>query len=163
MPNDMEHERRRFREMNVRQLWTRLGRITDVTKLRNFVRLCDEYASAEYRSLKAAAENKLNERLGVREETPRWSVDPFADAHRLQAELRQNRGDRHVEQHEVGINCPRCGRSFWRDRDVQMFDGRMHCNDCVAEMVKVRRQLMLKEKPKEKIRVIRLSKKGGRK
>jgi hypothetical protein len=45
MPNTLEHERHRFSTMSVKQLYTRLGKITDREKLRNFICVCIEHYS----------------------------------------------------------------------------------------------------------------------
>lgn len=49
MPNNIEHERMRWGSLTERQLWTRLGRITDMRKLRNFVVLAMERGYREDR------------------------------------------------------------------------------------------------------------------
>lgn len=56
MPNDLSHERMRFQTMNIRQLRTRLGKITDRQKLQNFIQMCIEYG---YDDLRVEATRKL--------------------------------------------------------------------------------------------------------
>lgn len=43
MPNDLAHERERFRTLTVAQLRTRLSRITDLVKVSNFIIVADGY------------------------------------------------------------------------------------------------------------------------
>ncbi len=50
MPNDLDHERMRFRTMNERQLLARLGKITDRQKLGNFIQVCREDALSSLRA-----------------------------------------------------------------------------------------------------------------
>lgn len=70
MPVTMEHERKRFSQMTELQLWSRLGKITTVEKLNNFIRLAKEY---NYPDLEIAAKGRLFKLTGQRPSLP--SID----------------------------------------------------------------------------------------
>ena len=69
MPNDMQHERQRFRTMSLTQLGRRLGKITDRQKLGNFIQLAGECG---YFPLRNAAISRYNELYG--EGSPRYVI-----------------------------------------------------------------------------------------
>jgi len=60
----IEHEALRFRQMTTRQLWTRLNKIRDRSKLRLFADMAVSYfgrtGDAEYRRLANEAERRLH-------------------------------------------------------------------------------------------------------
>lgn len=58
MEDIMEHTRMRFRTMSMKQLYTRLDRITRIDKLDAFISVASEYP---YYALQQAAKNKLIE------------------------------------------------------------------------------------------------------
>jgi hypothetical protein len=66
MKNPMEHERMRFKSMSLQQLTTRLGRITQLDKLKMFIIVAGEFRLPE---LKNQAQNKLMELTGPRPTT----------------------------------------------------------------------------------------------
>lgn len=178
MPNDIEHERYRFSRMNERGLWTRLGRITDVTKLRNFIVMCEQYG---YRSLRDAAEDKLNERLGVRERRPvaddvqisrdalmRAALQQRDERMRRDAEAlaRMNRERARDRSSRAVVNngtCARCGAGIDLGATPYRF-GNPYCGECVVLVDQESMGTRARAKPKEKMRVIRIGKKnkGGR-
>lgn len=63
MANTMEHERMRWRTMTVSQLRSRLGKITDLTKISNFITLAVEHG---YMDLAQQARDQYAELSGGR-------------------------------------------------------------------------------------------------
>lgn len=57
MEDPMEHERMRFKSMTIKQLYTRLNRITDPGKLQRFIIVAREHA---YGALLIEATKRLN-------------------------------------------------------------------------------------------------------
>ena len=56
MARGIEHERMRFRTMTERQLWTRLGKVFDHQKLKDYSKIAEEF---NYLDLAIAAQAKL--------------------------------------------------------------------------------------------------------
>ena len=56
MARGIEHERMRFRTMTERQLWTRLGKVFDHQKLRDYSKMAEEF---NYLDLAIASQAKL--------------------------------------------------------------------------------------------------------
>ena len=78
MPNDIDHERMRWRTMNVRQLETRLTKITDSQKMQNFIRLAEEYG---YTSLVRDARERADmlRDQWITRETGKWIASVTID------------------------------------------------------------------------------------
>lgn len=82
MPNDLNHERMRWRTMSVRQLERRLQKITDPIKLRNFEEVAMEYASArtfygEYGNLLNMVRARRLSQVPIREDVRSAFVNSF--------------------------------------------------------------------------------------
>lgn len=87
MDKGMEHERKRFREMNIKQLYSRLNKITKPDKLRLFIVMAGECGVFE---LRRAAEKRLQQITGTKpvlpikakiaKETKPWIQEPLRRA-----------------------------------------------------------------------------------
>lgn len=93
MDKNMEHERKRFREMNIKQLYSRLNKITKPDKLQRFILMARECGFSE---LRKTAEERLQQatrtkpliqtkpvlpvKVKVAKETKPWIQEPLRRA-----------------------------------------------------------------------------------
>lgn len=133
MPNDIRHERMRWSYMDHRQLATRLGRITDRQKLRNFIQVADEEGDFELCDMARA---KLLEVHG--EASTHVRRDPVAVETRRQ-----------IASHEAALGVDDQRTATPREEQA----ARRRLGD--AEMVEEPPSEVVAEKPKKPVRKIR--------
>ena len=158
MPNDIEHERHRFRTMNVRQLRTRLNKITDSQKLRNFIQVCDEYNGmsnwSDYMSLRAEADRKLSHGRII------FGMDVSGSTDRTVIRTTStNPPEAHQEYVSVIVLCENCKKRVPpKNCNVPVYHLGLVVYFCSEKCKTVSAKVWEIEKRKEGIRVIKVKK-----